>query len=191
MVLDPSLTEKETYQIKEKKMIAEAAAAMVQEGYCVLLDSGTTTTEIARALRRFNRLTVVTNALNIAAELSDTDFDIILIGGNLRKNSRSLVGPLAEDVLQEIRADILFLGVDGFDVTAGVTTPNVQEARINRVMVNVSRKVVAVCDATKFERRSLALIVPPSAIHVVITDKSVKSGHLNALRSAGVEVIVV
>ena len=188
--LDLSIQEKEQRQVKEKQAIAAAAVKLVKDGQCVLLDSGTTTTAIARALRKFSNLTVVTNAMNIAAELSDTDFDIVLIGGSLRKNSFSLVGPLAEDVLREIYADVLFLGVDGFDTQFGVTTPNVLEARANRAMVKASKKVVAVCDSTKFSRCSLALIVPPSSIHAVITDSHVSQGDVDALRSAGVEVIV-
>jgi DeoR family transcriptional regulator of aga operon len=81
--------------------------------------------------------------------------------------------------------------VDGFDPVSGITTPNVLESRVNRAMVKVSRKVVAVCDSTKFSRRSFALIVPTSAVHVVITDKGISTVDLDALRSAGVEVILV
>jgi DeoR family transcriptional regulator of aga operon len=190
-MLDPSLKEKEQHQVKEKQRIAAAATKLIKEGQCVLLDSGTTTTAIARAIRKFSHLTVVTNALNIAAELSDTDFDIILIGGTLRKNSFSLVGPLAEDVLREIHADILFLGVDGFNTQVGVTTPNVLEARANRAMVKASKKVVAACDSTKFSRQSLALIVPPNAIHTVITDTQISDSDTEVLRNIGIELILV
>lgn len=190
MTLDPSLQEKEQLQSKEKQQIAVAAANLVREGQCVLLDSGTTTTAIARELRRFQHLTVVTNALNIAAELSDTDFDIIVIGGILRKNSFSLVGPLAEDVLREIHADVLFLGVDGFDPQFGVMTPNVLEARVNRAMVKAAKRVVAVCDSTKFSRRSLALIVPLEIIQTVITDSKISDADRLTLQSVGLEVIV-
>lgn len=189
-LLDPSLKEKEHHQLKEKQHIAAAAVKMVKEGQCVLLDSGSTTTAIARALREFSRLTVITNAVNIAAELANTDFDVILTGGSLRKSSFSLVGPLAEDVLREMHADILFLGVDGFDTKVGLTTPNVLESRVNRAMVNASTKVVAVCDSTKFSRRSLALIVAPSALHAVITDDQISDEDAEALRSAGVELVI-
>lgn len=190
-MLDPSLKEKERYQIKEKQRIAAAAIKLVKEGECVLLDSGTTVTAIARALREFSNLTIVTNAVNIAAELSDTAFEIILTGGTLRKNSFSLVGPMAEDMLTQIRADILFLAVDGFDTRIGITTPNILESRVNRAMVNASRRVVAVCDSTKFSRSSMALIVPPSAIHTVITDDQISKETADTLRDAGVEVIIV
>ncbi len=190
-LLDPTLTEKAQHHLQEKQRIAEAAARMVSEQQCVLLDSGSTTTMIARALRSFTSLTVITNAVNIAGELTNTNFEVMLTGGILRRNSYSLVGPPAEDMLREIHADILFLGVDGFDPVIGIMTPNVLESRVNRAMVRVSRKVVAVCDSTKFSRRSLALIVPPAAIHAVITDNGVSPADADTLRSAGVEVIVV
>jgi DeoR family transcriptional regulator of aga operon len=145
----------------------------------VILDSGTTTTAIARALRQFRRLTVITNAVNIAAELTNTDFEVILTGGTLRKNSFSLVGPLAEDVLRDMHADIFFLGVDGFDVQSGVTTPNVLESRVNRAMVRAARTVVA------------ALIVPTDEIDVVVTDTKLATEHVDALKNAGISLMLV
>lgn len=188
---DPTFQEKEELHHEEKVRIANAAAAMVSEGQCVILDSGTTTTEIARALSSFRHLTIITNALNIAADLSRSDFEIILTGGALRKNSLSVVGPLAEDVLKEMHADIVFLGVDGFDTKIGLTTPNVLEARVNRAMVKAAEKVVAVCDSSKFNRRSLSLIVGASAIDHVITDSNLSDDDIKAIRDAGIGVTVV
>jgi DeoR family transcriptional regulator of aga operon len=188
---DPTIQEKEELYREEKMEIAKAAAAMVSEGQCIILDSGTTTTEIARSLTSFRQLTVITNALNIAADLARSDFEVILIGGTLRKNSLSVVGPFAEDVLKEIHADIVFLGVDGFDTKVGLTTPNVLEARVNRAMVKAAEKVVAVCDSSKFNRRSLSLIVPASAIDHVITDSKLPADEVKAIRDAGIQVTLV
>jgi DeoR family transcriptional regulator of aga operon len=157
----------------------------------LILDSGTTTTAIARALRNFRNLTIVTNAVNIAAELSGTAVEVILTGGTLRKNSFSLVGPIAEDTLRRLSADILFLGVDGFDVQFGLSTPNLLEAKVNRVMVDIAKKTVAVCDSSKFGRRSLSLIAAPKAVHEVITDRGVAKSDLRALKQAGIEVTLV
>jgi DeoR family transcriptional regulator of aga operon len=190
-LFDPSLQEKQRQHSQEKQRIAEAAAKMVEESQCVMLDSGTTTAAIAHELRRFSQLTVITNAVNIAAELASTNLEVILIGGSLRKNSFSLVGPLAEDVLQEMHADILFLGVDGFDIEVGLTTPNFLESRVNRAMVKAARRVVAVCDSTKFNRRSLSRIVPPSAVHSVITDRNLPNETADALRAQNIEVVLV
>jgi DeoR family transcriptional regulator, aga operon transcriptional repressor len=190
-LLDPSLREKENLHPTEKQRIAEASAKLVQDGESVVLDSGTTATTVARALRRFRNLTVITNAVNIAAELAGTTIEVILTGGTLRENSFSLVGPLAEDTLHRLSADIMFLGVDGFDVRYGLTTPNLLEAKVNRVMMEVSRRTVVICDSSKFGRRSLSLIAPPSAIHHVITDSGVAKSDLRVLRESGIEVTVV
>lgn len=188
---DPTIQEKEELHHEEKVKIARAAAAMVSEGQCIILDSGTTTTEIARSLTSFRHLTVITNALNIAADLARSNFEIILIGGTLRKNSLSVVGPLAEDVLKEMHADIVFLGVDGFDTKIGLTTPNLLEARVNRAMVEAAEQVVAVCDSSKFNRKSLSLIVGTSAIDLVITDSGLPPEEVKAIRDAGIEVTIV
>jgi len=188
---DPTLREKEKLHRKEKLRIAEAAASMVSEGQVVILDSGTTTTAIARALRSFHNLTVVTNAVNIVSELSGTDVEVIVTGGALRKNSFSLVGPIAEETLRRLSADILFLGVDGFDVSYGLSTPNLLEAKVNRIMVEVSKTTVAVCDSSKFGRRSLALIAPPIGMQHVITDHGISKSDLKALRKAGINVALV
>ena len=188
---DPTLREKEKLHRKEKLRIAQTAAAMVQEGQVVILDSGTTTTAIAHSLRHFHNLTVVTNAVNIAAELSGTAVEVILTGGTLRKNSFSLVGPIAEETLHRLNADILFLGVDGFDVQYGLSTPNLLEAKVNRVMVEVAKRTVAVCDSSKFGRRSLSLIVPPTALHQVVTDRGVLKSDVRLLKKAGIEVTLV
>lgn len=188
---DPTLREKEKLHHKEKLRIAAAAAHMVKEGQVVILDSGTTTTAIARALRNFHNLTIVTNAVNIAAELAGTAVEVILTGGTLRKNSFSLVGPIAEDTLRRLNADVLFLGVDGFDVRYGLSTPNLLEAKVNRVMVEIAKRRVVVCDASKFGRRSLSLIVATEGLHQVITDRAIPKPDLRALKKAGIEVTLV
>ena len=190
-LLDPTLREKERLHRRQKMQIARAAVRLVEEGQSVLLDSGTTTTAIARALKDMKRLTVITNAINIAAELAGTHIEVILTGGTLRKNSFSLVGPQAERSLRQLSADILFLGVDGFDTKAGLFTPNLLESEVNRVMVEIARRTIAVCDSSKFGRRSLCNIMPVSAVHQVITDKEIPKPDLRALKEAGVKVTLV
>jgi len=188
---DPTLREKEKLHRHEKLRIAESAAAKVKEGQVVILDSGTTTTAIARALRTFQNLTIITNAVNIAAELAGTAVEVILTGGTLRKNSFSLVGPIAEETLRRLSADQLFLGVDGFDVQYGLSTPNLLEAKVNRVMVEIAKKTTVVCDSSKFGRHSLSLIVPLSAVQEVITDRGTPKSDLRMLKQAGVEITTV
>ena len=188
---DRTLQEKERLHRHDKLRIASAAVRMIQEGQVIILDSGTTTTAIARACKQFRSLTVITNGTNIAEELAGTSVEVILTGGTLRKNSFSLVGPLAEESLRQLSADMLFLAVDGFDTSYGLTTPNLLEARVNRVMAKTARRTIVVCDASKFGRRSLSLILPVSAVHETITDKKIGKAHLKSLREANIEVTLV
>jgi len=188
---DSPLQEKEHLHRQEKLRIANAATRMINEGQVIILDSGTTTTWIARACRNFEHLTIITNATNIATELADTRVEVILTGGVLRKNSFSLVGPLAEESLRKLSADLLFLGVDGFDVRYGLTTPNLLEARVNRAMAEAARRTVVVCDSSKFKQRSLAQILPTPEVHETITDKNIPKDDLQALRDADVLVTLV
>jgi DeoR family transcriptional regulator, aga operon transcriptional repressor len=190
-VRDPALHEKERLHRKEKLRIAAVAARVVRPGQVIILDSGTTTTAVARAIRHIRDLTVITNAVNIAAELAGTDVELILTGGILRKNSFSLVGPLAEDWLRHITADLLFLAVDGFDIGYGLTTPNLLEARVNRVMIESAKQTIVVCDSSKFGRRSLSLIAPTSSVQQTITDDKAPAAYLRNLREQGVKVTVV
>ena len=190
-LLDPSLRDKEKLHRREKLRIGAAAAQLVKEGQSVILDSGTTTTAVARALRELRNVTVITNAVNIAAELAGTSIAVILTGGLLRENSFSLVGPLAEETLRRLSADVFFLGVDGFDAHFGLTTPNLLEAKVNRVMMEIAKRVVVVCDSSKFGRRSLSLIAPTAAVHQTITDGRIPKPDLQALQDAGIEVTIV
>jgi DeoR family transcriptional regulator, aga operon transcriptional repressor len=188
---DPTLRDKEELHRTEKQRIGSAAASLVKEGDVVILDSGTTTTCVARMLRDFRNLTVVTNAVNIAAELAGASPEVILTGGILRKNSFSLVGPIAEETLHRLNADILFLGVDGFDVQYGLSTPNLLEAKVNRAMIDIAKQVVAVCDSSKFGRRSLSLIAATSVLHQTITDAQAPPADIRTLKKLGVGVTLV
>jgi DeoR family transcriptional regulator, aga operon transcriptional repressor len=190
-IQDQSLREKERQHRQEKLRIASAAVRMIRPGQVIILDSGTTTTAIARGCCHLRNLTVITNGTNIAAELANSGVEVILTGGSLRKNSFSLVGPLAEESLSKLSADMLFLAGDGFDVTYGLTTPNQLEARVNRIMSQAARRTIVVCDSSKFGRRSLSLIMPISSVHEAITDRGIPRIDLKALREAKVDVTLV
>jgi DeoR family transcriptional regulator of aga operon len=191
---DVPIAVKEAQHHAEKVRIGQAAAQMVRDGETIMLDSGTTTAEIARQIRalRLSSLNVITNALNIAMELATVPFvRLIMIGGILRQMSYSLSGPHAEQTLRHLHADRLFLGVDGIDPEIGLMTPDVLEAQLNAIMIQVSREVVVVADSSKFERRSLSVISRIEAVHKLITDARVDPERLAALRARNVEVIAV
>jgi DeoR family transcriptional regulator of aga operon len=193
-VADAPLSIKAARHHREKARIAKAALGMIRNGETIILDSGTTTAEIAAQIRHahFATLTVITNALNIATTLAGLpNVRVLMLGGMLREVSYSLVGPDAVRTLSGLTADRLFLGVDGIDPEFGVTTPDPLEAELNALMIRVSRDVVAATDSSKFGRRSLSVIAPLRSLHKIITDDGVAPETAEMLRDLGVEVIVV
>jgi DeoR family transcriptional regulator of aga operon len=191
---DAPIAVKETLHHGEKVRIAQAAVQLVREHETVILDSGTTTAEVARRLKLLDlkALTVVTNGLNIATELANLpNIRVIVLGGLLRQMSYSTVGPQAEQALRGLYADRLFLGVDGLDLQGGLTTPDLLEAQLNALMIKVSREVVTVADSSKFQRRSLSLIANVTDVHRVITDDKAPPVVVASLRALNIDVTVV
>jgi DeoR family transcriptional regulator of aga operon len=180
-------------RITEKIKIGRAAAELVKPNEVIILDSGTTTAEVARQIkaRKIQSVTIITNALNIASELMDAPgISVIVIGGLMRPVSCSFVGPQAETMLKEFHADRLFLAVDGFDLVIGASTPDVFEAQLNGLMMQVSKEVNIVADSSKLGRRSVSRIGPLEKIHRLITDSRAPAEFSDALRKKGVDVLI-
>ena len=191
---DEPLDVKQLQRYAEKVRIAQAAIALIRDGETIILDSGTTTAEIARAIAKagFKGINVITNALNVAAILMDVEsVRLIVPGGVLRRESSSLSGPLAEMALANLQADRLYLGADGIDPEIGVMTPHLQEAELNAKMIRISRQVVVVADSSKFLRRNISLIAKVDQIHMLITDHAAPAPAIDELRQRGVEVQLV
>ena len=191
---DFPLRTKETLHHIEKVRIGKAAAELVRAGETIILDSGSTTAEIARHLKKLKlpSLTVITNALNIAAELADhVGISLMMIGGLLRPISCSFVGPQAEAMMNDFHADRLFLAVDGFDLENGPSTPDVLEAQLNNVMIRSAKEVNVVADFSKLGRKSVSKIGPFDRIRRLITDKRAAPEFTEGLREKGIEVIEV
>ena len=191
---DYPLRAKETLHRNEKVRIGKAAAELIRPGETIILDSGTTTAEVARHIKKLKTqsLTVITNALNIATELADCgDITLIMIGGLLRPVSCSFVGPQAEAMMNEFHADRLFLAVDGFDLENGPSTPDVLEAQLNNVMISSAKEVNVVADFSKLGRRSVSKIGPLDRIDRLITDNRAVPEFTEGLRNKGIEVMEV
>ena len=191
---DLPIVVKQTLRRAEKIRIAEAAVKLIGEGQTIVLDSGTTTAEIAKQIRglKLQSINVITNALNIAVLLAGAPHvTLVMLGGVLRPSSYSLGGPQAELALQGLHADILFLGFDGLDPDIGVMTPHLLEARLNSRMLEIARSVVAVGDSSKIGRRSLSVIARIEQIDQIITDAGVPDEMVEALRARCAQVVLV
>lgn len=192
--LDQSLDVKQLQHHAEKVRIGQAAAALIRDGETLILDSGTTTAEIARAIRKLDlkSINVITNALNVAALLIDAPaVRLIVPGGILRRESNSLSGPMAEAALSNLQADRLYLGADGIDPEIGVMTPHLPEAELNAQMIRIARQVVVVADSSKLQRRNVSLIARIEQLHMLITDRAAAPEPVAELRQRGIEVRLV
>lgn len=193
-VQDYPLKFKESLHHAEKVRIGQAAARMVKSGQTIILDSGTTTAQVARHIKvsKLKSLTVITNALNIGMEFVDSpNVSLIMVGGILRHLSNSFVGPQAERMLNDLHADHLFLAVDGMHPELGLSTPDILEAQLNTVMMRVANEVTVVADASKYGRRSLSLIGGLEAAHRLITDDRMQTDQIEAVGAHGVDVVIV
>ncbi len=191
--VDYPIAFKQTQHDAEKARIAEAAVEIIKPDQTIILDSGTTTAAIAQQIRvRKLRVAVITNALNVAMELCRAPHaSVIMLGGMLRPTSYSMVGPHAEHSLQALRADHLFLGVDALDPEIGVCTPDILEAQLNALMMQVSSQVTVVADSSKLQRRSLSVIGKVESLTRLITDTQADPVKVAQIRAKGVEVVLV
>ncbi len=173
---------KATQFIAEKKRIADRATAFVQDGDTILIDSGTTTGHFARLLKD-RRLTVVTNALNVATDLIDgRQIDLHFCGGAIRRGPVAVVGQMAAKFFDTIRCDRLFMGVEGIDATGMMTLPDVEEALVKQAMMNAAREVYVLADHSKLGRNSFGVIGSLGSVTALITGREAISSILAPLR---------
>lgn len=188
---DTHINNKQLIHFREKKAIGKLAASLINDGDTILLDSGTTTLEIARNLHKFERLTIITNAMNVAVELlAYKRFNVILLGGNLRETSQSTVGPVAESILRMFYCDKLFLGVDSFNMESGLSTPNIEEANINQVMMSRAKEVIAVFDSSKINKRALAFIAPIESLSAIVTDDAIPNNVRSKIKAMKINLLI-
>jgi len=177
---------------REKVLIAHEAASRVDDGAAVGLTGGTTTTEVARTLAERHHLTVVTNALNIASELAvRPNLKLVVTGGVARDKSYELVGPIAEQSLAGLNLDLVFIGADGVDPIAGLTTHHAMEAHTDRALIERAQRVIVVADSSKIGRVAFARICELERIHELITDTGAPATLLEEISQAGVVVTIV
>lgn len=178
-------------QAPEKQRIGLAAGRLVREGETVLLDSGSTTLQAARALKAVGSLTVVTNDLRIACELSEESrIRVVTPPGVVRPGLYSLLGPQTVDFLRSLHVDRTFLGADAADVEAGVTNRTLEEVTVKQAMIQAARETVLVADHTKFGQVVFGQVCPLEALRVIVTDRALDRRYRNALRQAGVRLLL-
>jgi DeoR family transcriptional regulator of aga operon len=175
----------------EKRRIGARAAMLINDGETIILDSGTTTLEIARQIKRKQGLHIITNGVNIAAELLDArDVQTFIIGGTVRGESASVSGRFSEEMFDQFSADKLFLSGAGCDLEFGVSGANLEETMVNRAMMRIAREIILVADASKFSKRSMTRIAPFAEIDTVISDTKLSEEVQEKLRLLGCNLIL-
>lgn len=184
-----SFHDREVFLLNEKREIAALAASMVNDGETILLDAGTTTREIARALSG-KKLTVATNCMDVALVFAEEpDIEVLLLGGEWKKSLHCLTGPLTNSMLRLFSFDKVFLTASGIDYTLGVTTQHIAEAETKRAMLSASKTRILVADHSKFEKKSFSKICNLDELSMIITDSNTDKDILECLRNHTLVVI--
>jgi len=183
-------SKRSTVNLAAKQAIAKAAERFVEEGDTILLDTGTTTLELARRLVSLRRVTVVTNDLEIAQILEEVPgAEVVLLGGSLRKGYHCTIGPAGLRMTRDLRVDKAFIATNSLSPDAGATTPDLQQAETKKAMIAIARKVILLSDSSKIGMESFARFADLDQIDVLVTE------HLGdetraVFEEQGIEVVV-
>ncbi|KOU40658.1 MULTISPECIES: DeoR/GlpR family DNA-binding transcription regulator [unclassified Streptomyces] len=189
---EPDLAERESTAADEKDRIARAALAELPAEGSVILDAGSTIARLAAELPLDSGLTLVTHALPVAARLADHPaIDLHLVGGRVRHRTRAAVDAWALRAYGEIRADVVFLGTNGFSVAHGLTTPDLAEAAVKRAAIGAARRVVLLADSAKHGQEHFARFGDIADVDLLITDSGLAPDSVAAIEAAGTDVITV
>ena len=190
-VFDQTVTEKETQNVEEKTRIITKALDFIKENEFIILSSGTTVNLLAQKLYGFRNLTVLTPSLRVALEVcKNPNVNTIHLGGEVRKNSTSTIGVLAEEPLSNFSCTTLFLGIEGIDLDYGLSSTNVGEAHLNKKMMERVDKTIVLADSSKIHKRGFGFICYVEKIDMLITDSNVDPEFVEELEKRGVEVVI-
>lgn len=196
ILIDPyidnrNVSEKEKLYVEEKKLIGMKAASLITPKDSILIASGTTMHALARSIVPADELTVITASMEVSNILaSEKNIYIIQLGGILRHSSLSVVGKYAENILADFSCSKLFIGVDGIDLDFGITTTNMMEASLNRVMMQTAQKTIVLADSSKFGRRGFSKITDMEDVDHIITDSRIPPSTALRLEEMGIEVTI-
>ena len=187
-----TVMDKEKISVEEKNGIAQRAAGLIVENDSILIASGTTVQALSKFIKPKNKLTVITSSLHVVLHLiHDTTIEILQLGGYIRHSSASVIGNYAEYVLKNVSCSKLFLGVDGIDLDYGLSTTNLEEAELNKKMLNAAQKVIVLADSSKFGKKSFARICDLSQVDEIITDCGISNSIRERLEEKEIKVTIV
>lgn len=175
---------------EEKIRIGRLAASLVENNDTIIIDSGTTTLEMARNLNHLEKLTILTNSIEIPHVISNQNFVIILSGGILRETSKSLIGLPAEQFFAQFNADKVFIGTGGISIENGLTNPNIQETPVKRRMIDAVKEVIVLAHSQKFGKASLSPFCSIKNVDKIVTDANIEDEIRKEYKKLGVEILL-
>ncbi|GAB4024627.1 DeoR/GlpR family DNA-binding transcription regulator [Spirosoma gilvum] len=177
--------------IDKKEVIATKCLDFIESGDSIILDSGSTTTEIAKKLRGYKNLTVITNALNIALILgAEPGIEVIMTGGEFKPPTLSLTGQKAADFFKGINVQKLFLATAGISLKSGLTYPSISDLVVKKAMIDAADTTYLVADSTKIGRSAFASLGALSLIDYIITDAGIEEKHKQVFHDNEIELII-
>lgn len=177
--------------LDKKAAIADKCIAFIESGDTIILDSGSTTTEIAKKLRGFQNLKVITNALNIAILLgAEPGIEVIVTGGEFKPPTLSLTGQKAADFFKGLHAQKLFLATAGVSLKAGLTYPSISDIVLKKAMIDAADITYLVADSTKIGKSAFASLGPVSSVDYIITDAQISNKDLKAFKENEIQLII-
>ncbi len=175
LIQETAYFQKESIKLEQKRKIANKAISFVEPGQTIILDSGTTTLEIAKLLKHQKDLTIITNDIKIAAFLLDSELRVIVTGGQLQNEVGTLYGPQTHAFFENIHVDIFFLGAPAVDINAGVTSPTLEKSLIKQLMIQAAETSWLVADSTKLDTKAFARVCQLDDLSGFITDQTMTS----------------
>lgn len=189
---DRHINEKEKQAVLQKRLIGKAAAELVNEQDSILIASGTTILYMTKELVEKQNITVISASVSASSMLSQNkNINVVQLGGVVRESSVSVVGSFAEDMLKYFNCSLLFMGADGVDLDFGITTTNMMEASLNRMMMSTSQQTVLLVDSSKFGKKGFSKICDIRDVDRIITDDGIPQMYLENIQDLGIEVTVL
>ncbi len=189
---EPLYSEKFSDSVEEKRLIGEKAASLVKDGDTLILDSGSTTYQIAKHLIHHRNLTIITHDLIIASNVEFHPSTIVMVtGGIKREGFNVLIGSHVETLLRTVKVDKSFLSADAIDINHGITNATFAEVAIKELIISAAKKVFLVADHSKFGNIALVKVCPIEEVDYIITDSGIEESSLEALKRTDINVITV
>lgn len=185
---DIALRERSEYLLEEKMKIGKLAASFVHKGASIFIDGGTTTFQVAKYLTPEMELTVVTNALNVAAQLADKKIQTIMVGGTIVEATYSLIGPLAMEAIDRFAFDQAFIGATGLNMDHGFSNSNMYEAELKSKVIRHTKETNIVVDHSKFGEKNLISFARLQQVQRIVTDRKPEKQWLGQCQEAGVQI---